>query len=211
MSKISLQECLNTMPLVAVLRGIAPDEVLAVGETLVEAGFKIMEVTINSLEPLESIRLLADAYGSQALVGAGTVLSAEIAIEVANAGGRLIVMPHADTSVIRAGKTKNCFVLAGISTPTEAFAALKAGADGLKLFPAEGAPPAVLQAMRAVLPAEVPVLPVGGITTETMGGYWAVGASGFGLGSNLYKAGKSNSEIKTAADAYVRTMNELRR
>ena len=210
MTDITLSDCLDTMPLVAVLRGIEPGEALAVGQVLLDAGFKIMEVTLNSPSPLDSIRILADAYGDKALVGAGTVLTTQAAKDVADAGGRLVVMPHSDVEVIKAGKTNGCYVLPGVATPTEAFAALNAGADGLKMFPAESMPPSVLKAWRAVLPKDTPVLPVGSMTPETMPSYWAVGASGFGLGSALYKNGKSLDDLKQAADGYVRAMNALK-
>lgn len=210
MTDITLSNCLDTMPLVAVLRGIEPGEALAVGQVLLDAGFTIMEVTLNSPRPLESIRILADAYGDRALVGAGTVLTTQAAKDVADAGGRLVVMPHSDVAVIKAGKDNGCYVLPGVATPTEAFAALNAGADGLKMFPAESMPPSVLKAWRAVLPKDTPVLPVGSMTPETMPSYWAVGANGFGLGSALYKSGKSLSDLKQAAEGYVRAMNALK-
>lgn len=210
MTDITLSDCLDTMPLVAVLRGIEPNEALAVGQVLLDAGFKIMEVTLNSPSPLDSIRILADAYGDKALVGAGTVLTTQAAKDVADAGGRLVVMPHSDGEVIKAGKANGCYVLPGVATPTEAFAALNAGADGLKMFPAESMPPSVLKAWRAVLPKDTPILPVGSMTPETMPSYWAVGANGFGLGSALYKNGKSLDDLKQAAEGYVRAMNALK-
>ena len=211
MGGLTLQECLSSIPLIAVLRGIEPDEVFGVGEALIEAGIKIIEVTINSPKPLESIRILANAFGEQSLIGAGTVVTPDVARDVSSAGGRLIVMPHADISVIEAGKQENCYVLPGIATPTEALSALGAGADGLKLFPAELSSPRVLKAFRAILPCETLVFPVGGITPEIMKGYWMAGASGFGLGSNLYKAGKSLSAIKADADSFVRAISLLNR
>ena len=209
MRGLTLHECLNSVPLIAVLRGIEPHEAFVVGEILIKAGIKIIEVTMNSSEPLKSIRILADAFGEQSLIGAGTVVTPDVARDVSQAGGRLIVMPHADISVIKAGKKENCYVLPGILTPTEAFAALGAGADGLKLFPSESAPPKVLKALRAVLPNETLLLPVGGITPEIMDGYWLAGASGFGLGSNLYKAGKGVDAIKTDAESFVREITVL--
>ena len=209
MRGLTLHECLNSVPLIAVLRGIEPHEAFVVGEILINAGIKIIEVTMNSPEPLKSIRILADAFGEQSLIGAGTVVAPDVARDVSQAGGRLIVMPNVDISVIKAGKKENCYVLPGILTPTEAFAALGAGADGLKLFPADFAPPKVLKALRAVLPNETLLLPVGGITPESMEGYWLAGASGFGLGSNLYKAGKSVVAIKADAVSFVREITLL--
>ena len=137
MREVTLRECLNAMPLIAVLRGIEPNQAYNVGEVLVESGIKIIEVTINSPEPLESIRILAKAFGDYSIIGAGTVLTPDVALGVAEVGGRLVVMPHSDISVIKAGKSGNCYVFPGVATPTEAFASLNAGADGLKLFPAE--------------------------------------------------------------------------
>lgn len=190
-------------PLVAILRGIRPDEVLEIGEILVESGFLTLEVPLNSPEPLKSIERLASRFGGDAMVGAGTVLSEVGARDVAAAGGTLVVMPHSDTAVIRAAKAAGCVCLPGVATVTEAFAALAAGADALKLFPAEQLPPEVLKAWRAVLPAQCGLLPVGGITPERMAAYVAAGASGFGIGSALYKPGKPTAEISRDAVAFV--------
>lgn len=200
---------LDRLPLVAILRGITPDEAVAVGEALVAAGFAIVEVPLNSPEPIDSIGRLAAALGDQALVGAGTVMSPRDVQEVASAGGRLIVMPHADTAVIRAAKAAGMLAVPGFATATEAFAALDAGADGLKLFPAEAAPPVVLKALRAVLPKATPILPVGGITPDAMAGYWAAGASGFGLGSALYKPGDSPATVRGKALAFRQALKAL--
>ncbi len=207
MSAITLQQCLERMPLVAILRGVEPDEVLSIGEALMENDFRIIEVPLNSPAPLDSIRLLAEALGERALVGAGTVLSPDDARDVADAGGRLVVMPHSDGDVIRAGKQAGCVVLPGVATPTEAFAALDAGADGLKLFPAEAAPPAVLKAWRAILPKQALVLPVGGITPDNMDDYRKAGANGFGLGSALYKAGDDAETVARSAKAFAEAVN----
>jgi 2-dehydro-3-deoxyphosphogalactonate aldolase len=193
---------LRPLPLVAVLRGIAPDEVVAVGETLVDAGFRILEVPLNSPRPLESIARMAKAFGERCLVGAGTVLAPSDIAPIRNAGGRLIVMPHADVAVIAAAKAGGLVCLPGVSTPTEAFAALAAGADGLKMFPAEQLLPAVLRAWRAVLPHSTLVFPVGGIGPETMAAYWDAGADGFGTGSKLYKSGATIEQVANAARAY---------
>jgi len=151
-------------PLVAVLRGVTPGEIDAIGDALVEAGIRIIEVPLNSPDPYDSIARLARRHGGDALIGAGTVLTADQAARVAAAGGRLMVSPNTDGAVIAASVAAGMVALPGFFTPTEGFAALAAGAHGLKLFPAEGASPAFLKAQRAVLPPEVPVLAVGGIT-----------------------------------------------
>lgn len=196
-------------PLVAVLRGITPDEAVAVGNALVEAGFSIIEVPLNSPRPLDSIARLAASIGDRALVGAGTVLSVDQVTAVADAGGRLIVSPNSDAAVIAASVAAGLVSLPGYFTPTEAFAALAAGAHGLKLFPAEGASPAYLKAQRAVLPRDVAVLAVGGITPEVMPVWRAAGADGFGLGSNLYRAGKPVAEVARDAAHFVAAVRAL--
>lgn len=204
-----MQAYLQQLPLVAILRGITPDQALPVGQALVDAGFSLIEVPLNSPDPLRSIEALARAFGARCLVGAGTVLSSAQVNEVAQAGGRLIVMPHSDAAVIRAAKALGLFCAPGVATPTEAFAALDAGADALKLFPAELIGPAVLKALRAVLPKAVPCLPVGGITPQGMAAYVAAGASGFGLGSALYKPGDSALQVRASADAFVSAWRAL--
>lgn len=191
------------LPLIAILRGIRPDEVVPVGRVLFETGFRLIEIPLNSPEPLESIRLLAAQLGDRAHVGAGTVLREDQIGAVAASGGTLIVSPNANASVIRATKTAGLLSFPGVATPTEGFAALDAGADGLKLFPAEQIGPAVVKAWRAVFPADVPLVPVGGITPDTMQGYIAAGASGFGLGSSLYKPGLAADEVRASAAAHV--------
>src|ERR1700759_1261054 len=156
-----MKSWLDPLPLVAILRGLTPDESVDISRALVDAGFRMLEVPLNSPQPFESIRRMADALGSDYLVGAGTVLDPANVRNVADAGGRLIVMPHADTAVIRAAKDAALYCVPGVATPTEALAALAAGADALKLFPAEQASPAGLKAWRAVLPRDLAVLPVG--------------------------------------------------
>jgi 2-dehydro-3-deoxyphosphogalactonate aldolase len=198
-----MREHLQALPLIAILRGLTPDEALPVGQVLVQAGFRIIEVPLNSPQPLRSIERLAQAFGSHCLIGAGTVMSAAQVDEVARAGGRLIVMPHSDTTVIRAAKAQGMYSAPGIATPTEGFAALAAGADALKLFPAELLSPAVLKALRAVFPPEVPFLPVGGITLQHLAAYRAAGATGFGLGSALYKSGMTVEQVKANARDFV--------
>ncbi|TAL73272.1 MAG: 2-dehydro-3-deoxy-6-phosphogalactonate aldolase [Rhodanobacter sp.] len=199
----------HALPLVAILRGIAPDEAVPVGEALLAAGFRLIEVPLNSPAPLDSIARLHAALGTRALVGAGTVMTADAVAEVAAAGGRLIVMPHSDGAVIRAAKAAGMVCTPGVATPTEAFAALAAGADALKLFPAEQSTPAALKAWRAVVPRTVPVLPVGGITPESMAAWHAAGASGFGIGSALYAPGRPLAETKTRAAAFVAAWHKL--
>jgi 2-dehydro-3-deoxyphosphogalactonate aldolase len=204
-----LTDWLQRCPLVAILRGIRPDEVEAIGAVLVEIGFAIIEVPLNSPEPILSIRRLAERFGDRALIGAGTVTEARQVADIAGAGGRLVVMPHGDPAIIRRSKAAGLIALPGFATPTEAFAALAAGADGLKLFPAEASPPTVLKAMKAVLPPAVPVLPVGGIAPEKMAAYWQVGARGFGLGSALYAPGMSADAVRGRAAAFIAEIKKL--
>lgn len=194
-----LAEC----PLVAIIRGVAPGEAEAIGAALVEAGIRIIEVPLNSPDPLESIGRLARAFGDGALIGAGTVLEAEDVARVRDAGGRIIVSPNTHAPVIEAAAASGLVSLPGYFTPTEAFAALRAGATGLKLFPAEGASPTVVKAQRAVLPRDVPLLVVGGISPGNMQPWLDSGAQGFGLGSGLYRPGQSAEETAAKARAYV--------
>lgn len=191
------------LPLVAILRGIRPDEAEAVGDALVDAGIALIEVPLNSPDPLDSIASLSQRLAGRALVGAGTVLSVDQVNDVARAGGALIVSPNSDTAVIAATAALGLVSLPGFFTPSEAFAALGAGATALKLFPAEGASPAQLKAMRAVIPATVPVLPVGGINAAAMAEWRAAGASGFGFGSSIYKPGDSADVVGAKARALV--------
>jgi 2-dehydro-3-deoxyphosphogalactonate aldolase len=198
-----MKSWLDPLPLVAILRGLTPDESVDISRALVDAGFRMLEVPLNSPQPFESIRRMADALGSDYLVGAGTVLDPANVRKVADAGGRLIVMPHADTAVIRAAKDAGLYCVPGVATPTEAFAALAAGADALKLFPAEQASPAVLKAWRAVLPRDLAVLPVGGISPDNMAPWIEAGAAGFGIGSALYAPGRPASDVATRARAFA--------
>lgn len=204
---MKLDDYLKPLPLVAILRGLRPDEALPIGEILVERGFRILEVPLNSPEPLVSIEKLSRRFSPDVLVGAGTVLSTRAVNEVAGAGGRVIVMPHGDVEVIRAAKALGLLSLPGIATPTEAFAALAAGADGLKLFPAELVQPPALKAMRAVLPREARLFPVGGITPASMAAFRAAGADGFGLGSALFKPGMGVADVDAAASAFAAAWN----
>ncbi len=202
-------EAFATCPLVAVLRGLTPDEAAPIGDALVDAGFTLLEVPLNSPDPLASIAAMAKRYAGRAIVGAGTVLTPQDVAAVADAGGALIVSPNTDPAVIRASVERGLISLPGYFTPSEAFAALHAGAHGLKLFPAEGAAPAFLKAQRAVLPKTTKVLAVGGITPDTMPQWHAAGADGFGLGSNLYRAGKSAADVARDAAAFVQAAKDL--
>ncbi|MEO8486264.1 MAG: 2-dehydro-3-deoxy-6-phosphogalactonate aldolase [Betaproteobacteria bacterium] len=208
---MTLSETLKPLPLVAVLRGISPPEVDGVADALTGAGFRVLEVTLNSPRPLESIRALAARCGEHCLVGAGTVIDPADVARVREAGGRLIVMPHADVAVIREAKRQGLVCIPGVATPTEAFAALAAGADALKMFPAEALPPSALKAWRAVLPRETLVFAVGGMRPDNLGPYWEAGADGFGTGSNLYKPGASVDTVREAAGAYARGIGALPR
>lgn len=189
-------------PLVAILRGVRPDEIVAIADVLVEEGFTLIEVPLNSPDPLTSIATLVGRYPAPVMVGAGTVLTVEQVAQVAATGAKLIISPNTNTEVIAASAAAGLTSLPGYFTPSEAFAALAAGASGLKLFPAEAATPAVLKAQRAVLPRDVPVLVVGGITPETMAPWRAVGAQGFGLGSALYATGLSAEDVRQRARAF---------
>ena len=196
-----LRAWLQRCPLVAILRGLTPDEAIGMGEALVGNGIPVLEVPLNSPEPIESIRRLAKHFGDRALVGAGTVIDPADVARIAAAGGRLIVTPHADPAVTRAAKQHGMIAVPGFFTPTEAFALLSAGADGLKLFPAEAASPRVLKAMLAVLPKGTPILPVGGIGTGNMAPWRAAGAAGFGIASALFKPGDAPDTVAARARA----------
>jgi 2-dehydro-3-deoxyphosphogalactonate aldolase len=193
---------LQTLPLVAILRGLQPAEALPVGQALVSTRWTLIEVPLNSPQPLDSIAALAAAF-PQALVGAGTVLTVDDVRKVQAAGGQLIVSPNFNPAVVREAVRLDLVCLPGVMTASEAFAALEAGATGLKIFPAEMITPAVLKALRAVLPADTAVLPVGGITPENMRPYFAAGASGFGIGSALYKPGIQPNEVTEAAMKFI--------
>ncbi len=195
----ALASSLSRCPFVAILRGVKPSEVAALGEALVDEGFSIIEVPLNSPDPLESIRVLATRFGDSALTGAGTVLDVEQVAAVAQAGGRVVVSPNAESTVVESAKKLGLLAVPGFATPTEAFAMLRAGADALKLFPAEGSAPAVLGALRAVLPSGTLVLPVGGIHAGNLGAWREAGAAGFGIGSALYKPGMKPGEVRRRA------------
>ncbi|MGY4827156.1 2-dehydro-3-deoxy-6-phosphogalactonate aldolase [Sphaerotilaceae bacterium SBD11-9] len=193
----------NRLPLIAILRGVQPTEVTAIADALMAHHFSIIEVPLNSPQPLASIDALARHVGASALVGAGTVLTEAQVRQVAEAGGRLIVMPHADVAVIRAAKAAGLVCLPGVATPTEAFAALAAGADGLKLFPAESLGTGFVKALRAVLPAGTPMYPVGGIEPQSLRAYLDAGVNGFGLGSALYKPGDTPTQVAERAERFA--------
>jgi 2-dehydro-3-deoxyphosphogalactonate aldolase len=196
-------------PLVAVLRGIRPDEVEAVGAALIDAGLRILEVPLNSPEPLESIARLAALAGDRALVGAGTVVTVEAVGRVAAAGGRIIVSPSTDVAVIGATVAAGLVSAPGFFTPSEGFAAINAGAHALKFFPAEAGSPAVVKALKAVLPGQIPVLAVGGMTPEGLAPWRAAGADGFGLGSNLFRPGMTAAESGAVAARFVKAVSDL--
>lgn len=190
-------------PLVAIIRGVTPEEAVAVGEAILAAGIRIIEVPLNSPHPFESINRLSQALGERALIGAGTVLDSLSVARVKDAGGRLIVAPNTNAQVISSAVQAEMVAAPGYFTPTEAFVALDAGAQALKLFPAEAASPAVVKAQRAVLPTGVPLLVVGGVQPGTMAPWRAAGANGFGLGSGLFAPGRSADEVHERAKAYV--------
>jgi 2-dehydro-3-deoxyphosphogalactonate aldolase len=200
---MTLREYLQPLPLIAVLRGITPPEIDAVGGALFDHGFRILEVPLNSPDPYDSIARLAQRFGERCLTGAGTVTQVADVARVADAGGKLIVMPHGDLAIVREAKRLGMLCVPGVATPTEAFAALHAGADGLKMFPAEQLPAAALKAWRAVLPKDALVFPVGGIRPDNMTAYWEAGANGFGTGSNLYAPGASADIVRAAAARYA--------
>jgi 2-dehydro-3-deoxyphosphogalactonate aldolase len=200
---MDLNALLAACPLVAILRGIRPDEAEAAGAALVAAGLRIIEVPLNSPDPLDSIARLARRFGDHALIGAGTVRRTADVDAVADAGGRLIVTPHADPALVRAAKARGLLAVPGFFTPAEAFALLDAGADALKLFPAEGGSPAMLRSLLAVLPPGTLVLPVGGMEAATLAPWRAAGAAGFGIGGAIYKPGDDAAAVAAKAARLV--------
>jgi len=204
-----LRPYLEPLPLIAVLRGITPEEIGPVSTALAAEGFRILEVPLNSPRPFDSIRALAAALGERCLVGAGTVLAVDDVARVREAGGRLVVMPHGDVAIVREAKRQGMVCVPGVATPTEAFAVLAAGADALKMFPADQLPPGALKAWRAVLPRDTLVFPVSGIKPDNMAPYWAVGADGFGTGSNLYSPGAPADDVRRVAAAYATAFRAL--
>ena len=196
-------------PIIAILRGITPDEAVPAVETLLDTGISRIEVPMNSPEPLRSIEAMAKAHGAEALIGAGTVLNVGQVQDIAAAGGKLIVSPNCDTEVIKATKALGMESWPGVFSPTEAFAALAAGADGLKLFPGSMAGPSGLKALRAVLPKQVEVFPVGGAGAENFAEWRKAGADGFGIGTSLYVPGLSLAELRTRAQGIVAAWDAL--
>ncbi len=198
-----LRRYLDQCPLVAIIRGVTPDDAEAIGQAIFDAGIRIIEVPLNSPNPIDSIHRLASKFGDSALVGGGTVLEPAQVGAVQAAGGRLIVSPNTNLGVIAVTSLAEMVSMPGYFTPSEAFSAISAGATGLKLFPAEAASPAVLKAQRAVLPAEVPIFAVGGIKPDNITPWLDAGADGFGLGGGLYQPGQSAAETAEKASAYV--------
>jgi 2-keto-3-deoxy-6-phosphogluconate aldolase len=207
---MNLEQALASCNLVAILRGIRPDEVEAVGEVLIEAGWRIIEVPLNSPDPLKSIEALVKRFGDQALIGAGTVLSPAQVADVAATGAKVIISPNANPAVIKASRQADMVSLPGVATPTEAFAAIEAGASGIKAFPAEAIPPHVIKAWKAVLPKDIPVLAVGGVTPDNMADFVKAGAAGFGIGSSLYKPGADVASVKAQAIRFIAAMKAAR-
>jgi len=207
---MTFEDALKACNLVAILRGIKPEEAEAVGEALIEAGWRIIEVPLNSPEPLKSIELLQKRFGDQALIGAGTVLTPAQVADVAATGAKVIISPNANVEVIKASRARDMVSLPGVATPTEAFAAIEAGATGVKAFPAEAIPPYVIKAWKAVLPKHIPVLAVGGVTPDNMTDYLQAGAAGFGIGSSLYKPGMDVASIAEKARQFITAMHASR-
>lgn len=204
-----LKQALLENGLIAILRGLRPAEAPGIGDVLYEAGFRVIEVPLNSPQPYDSIRLLRQSLPADCLIGAGTVMTPEQVNLVKEAGGQVIVMPHSDPKVLRAAKEAGLFLSPGVATPTEAFAALAEGADVLKLFPAEQMSPAVVKAWLAVLPIGTALVPVGGITPDNMKVFLEAGVKGFGLGSGLFKPGMSVAEVGERAHSYVAAWKQL--
>lgn len=198
-----LRDFLDQCPLIAIIRGVTPAEAEAIGDAIYEGGIRIIEVPMNSPDPLKSIAALARKFGDSVLVGAGTVLHPEQVRDVQAAGGRIIVSPSTNVEVIAASAAAGLVSSPGFFTPSEAFTAIEAGATGLKLFPAEGASPTMLKAQLAVIPSDIPVMAVGGIKPDGMQPWLKAGAAGFGLGGGLYQAGQSPAQTRDKARAYV--------
>jgi 2-dehydro-3-deoxyphosphogalactonate aldolase len=213
MKKTSLADrfsaAIAKLPLVAVLRGIKPEETKQIGPVLYEAGFRLIEVPLNSQDPFSSVANFRRFLPGDALIGAGTVLRVEQVTQLKTSGGEMVFMPHSDLNVVRAAKAEGLLCVPGVLTPTEAFAALAAGADGLKLFPGEMITPKVLKAIRVVLPKGTLLLPFGGITPDTMKPYVEAGAGAFGLGSALYSPGMSSDEVAQRAKAFAEAWQRL--
>jgi 2-dehydro-3-deoxyphosphogalactonate aldolase len=206
-----LRRFFDALPIIAILRGLRPEDALWAMDALVAAGIRIVEVPLNSPRPLESLRQLVGRAGDDLLIGAGTVLSTDDVAAVAETGARLIVAPNCDPLVIAKAKALGLAVLPGVATPTEAFAALKAGADGLKMFPGEMLPPKVLKAWRAVLPQGTRLVPVGGVSLDNMADYLAAGAAGFGIGSALFRPGITAGDLHDRALKFAERYRQIPR
>jgi 2-dehydro-3-deoxyphosphogalactonate aldolase len=203
---MKFHDALKQCNLIAILRGITPDEAEPIGEALIEAGWRIIEVPLNSPDPLKSIERLQKRFGDQALIGAGTVLTPAQVADVAATGANVIISPNANLSVIEASVARGMVSLPGVATPTEAFAAIGAGATGVKAFPAEAIPPHVIKAWKAVLPKEIPVLAVGGVTPDNMKAFIEAGAAGFGIGGSIYKPGSDVATVAAKAKQFIEAM-----
>lgn len=197
-----LDAYLQPLPFIAILRGVRSQEVVAIAEVLIDVGIRTIEVPLNSPTPLESIRLLQSAFGDRALIGAGTILRMREVDDVAAAGGRLAVMPNVATDIIAKAKRLGMVCIPGAATPTECFAALGAGADAVKLFPAEMITPMVVKSMRAVLPGGTRLFPVGGILPGNMASYVEAGVVGFGIGGSLYRPGMTAEDVSRNARTF---------
>jgi 2-dehydro-3-deoxyphosphogalactonate aldolase len=206
---MNFHDALKECNLIAILRGIKPEEAEPIGEALIEAGWRIIEVPLNSPDPLKSIEALQKRFGNKALIGAGTVLTPAQVADVAATGAKVIISPNANLSVIEATAARGMVSLPGVATPTEAFAAIGAGATGVKAFPAEAIPPVVIRAWKAVLPKEIPVLAVGGVTPDNMKAFVEAGAAGFGIGGSLYKPGSDVATIAAKARQFIEAMRAL--
>jgi 2-dehydro-3-deoxyphosphogalactonate aldolase len=208
---LDVRAWLERCPLVAILRGVQPAEAESICSALERAGICIVEVPLNSPGPLESISILSRAFGDRMLIGAGTLTAPSQVAQVAAAGGQLIVTPHADPAIVRAAKQAGLFACPGFFNPTEAFALLDAGADAIKLFPAEVLGPPMLKALRAVLPKSAMVIPVGGIDANQVGPWMAAGARGLGVGSSVYKPGDNARAVEVKAKALLAAVHALRK
>jgi 2-dehydro-3-deoxyphosphogalactonate aldolase len=193
----------QSCPVIAILRGITPDEIIPVGRALMECGIKIIEIPLNSPQPFESIRRLSSDAGDKAIIGAGTVLHVADVAAVKAAGGQIIVSPNTNTAVIAATVAAGMISVSGYFTPTEAFTAIHAGAHAIKLFPAEAASPSVVKAQKAVLPSGFPVFIVGGVQSSDAANWMSAGATGFGLGGALYRPGDQPEQVRKAAMAFI--------
>ncbi len=206
---MTFEDALKACNLIAILRGITPEEAEPVGEALIQAGWRIIEVPLNSPQPLKSIEMLVKRFGDKALIGAGTVLTPEQVADVAATGAKVIISPNANLSVIETTASRGMISLPGVATPTEAFAAIGAGATGVKAFPAEAIPPIIIKAWKAVLPKQIPVFAVGGVTPDNMKPYIEAGAAGFGIGGSLYKPGDDVAAVADKAKRFIDAMKSI--